>query len=241
MSAPASPKQVLRTLVRQRVAALDRRYRQEAGESLCRHLLALPALAHARGILIYLPLASEIDILPAARAWLAAGEVVAVPRVLVGGSTMEAVAVDALPGPPEVEEKAEPRADEPAQAAAARFARDALGVRTPLGGRALERTEIDAVIVPGLAFDAAGGRLGRGGGFYDRWLAGRGAGCLVVGVCFEAQIVERVPMEPHDASVDMVLTERGVVYTRGVERPSAPSIADAASRATTDGGPAGEG
>ncbi|MEM9372569.1 MAG: 5-formyltetrahydrofolate cyclo-ligase [Planctomycetota bacterium] len=80
-----------------------------------------------------------------------------------------------------------------------------------------EPGSIDLVLVPGVAFDRSGGRLGRGGGFYDRFLAsGRarpmGAGGVTptaFGVGFAAQIVERVPMEPHDQRMDGLVTDAG--------------------------------
>ena len=70
------------------------------------------------------------------------------------------------------------------------------------------------VLVPGAAFDRTGGRLGWGGGHYDRALAvvARScAGALLVGVCFSAQLVDRVPRAGHDLPVDLVITERGAV------------------------------
>jgi 5-formyltetrahydrofolate cyclo-ligase len=69
----------------------------------------------------------------------------------------------------------------------------------------------DLVIVPGLAFTAAGDRLGQGGGWYDRFLAGVRPECTSVGVCFVEQIVEALPVEPHDIVVDHVVTDAGVL------------------------------
>jgi len=69
----------------------------------------------------------------------------------------------------------------------------------------------DLVLVPGLAFDRSGFRLGRGGGFYDRFLESLSFPRPVLcGVCFSRQIVPAVPREPHDARVDWILTEEGV-------------------------------
>jgi 5-formyltetrahydrofolate cyclo-ligase len=65
------------------------------------------------------------------------------------------------------------------------------------------------VLVPGVAFDSSGVRLGRGGGFWDRALA-EARGALVFGIAYELQCVERVPREPHDRLVAAVLTERGL-------------------------------
>jgi 5-formyltetrahydrofolate cyclo-ligase len=67
----------------------------------------------------------------------------------------------------------------------------------------------DLLLVPGVAFDLEGGRLGRGGGYYDRALGeiGKG-GPLSVGVGFECQLVDEVPREPHDRTLGAVVTER---------------------------------
>ena len=66
---------------------------------------------------------------------------------------------------------------------------------------------IDVVIVPGTAFTADGCRLGQGGGWYDRFLPQLRVDCLTVGVCFDAQRVTAIPVEPHDVCVDLVATE----------------------------------
>lgn len=79
----------------------------------------------------------------------------------------------------------------------------------------------DIVFVPGLAFDASGGRLGYGGGYYDRFhdllketAAEQGQRFpLWIGLGYEAQWIDHVPMDEHDAAVDAVITEQGV--TRG--------------------------
>ena len=68
--------------------------------------------------------------------------------------------------------------------------------------------EFDLILIPGLAFDLRGGRLGRGKGFYDRFLAG--ARGIRVGVCFEDQIVGDVPAEPHDLRMDFLVTPSAI-------------------------------
>jgi 5-formyltetrahydrofolate cyclo-ligase len=65
----------------------------------------------------------------------------------------------------------------------------------------------DVVIVPGLAFTVGGDRLGQGGGWYDRFLAGRRPDCITIGVCFAEQIVDRLDLEPHDVRLDRVVTD----------------------------------
>ena len=69
----------------------------------------------------------------------------------------------------------------------------------------------DVVVVPGLAFTAAGDRLGQGGGWYDRFLSRVRADCITIGVCFAEQILDMLPVEAHDVTMDHVVTDRGVV------------------------------
>jgi 5-formyltetrahydrofolate cyclo-ligase len=66
---------------------------------------------------------------------------------------------------------------------------------------------IDLVLVPGLAFSKDRHRLGRGGGFFDRLLGGRGVNAFKLGVCFSFQIVDSVPPGEHDVIMDAVVTE----------------------------------
>ena len=66
--------------------------------------------------------------------------------------------------------------------------------------------KIEVVIVPGLAFDLEGYRLGRGGGFYDKFLPL--LNCLKIGVAFDFQVVEKLPREDHDAKLDFLVTEK---------------------------------
>lgn len=69
--------------------------------------------------------------------------------------------------------------------------------------------DLDLVLTPGLAFDLTGGRLGQGGGDYDRLLAAVGPKCTKVGWCYDFQIIEGVPIEPHDQRVDLITTPTG--------------------------------
>jgi 5-formyltetrahydrofolate cyclo-ligase len=74
--------------------------------------------------------------------------------------------------------------------------------------------EIDLILLPGLAFDGGGGRLGRGGGFYDRFLADPSLRAVMVGVCFDRQIVDTpLPTESHDIPVHLVVSESRTILT----------------------------
>jgi 5-formyltetrahydrofolate cyclo-ligase len=71
--------------------------------------------------------------------------------------------------------------------------------------------QIDAVLVPGVAFDESGARLGYGGGYYDRLLPLLRDDCTRIGVAFDEQILEEIPAEEHDAFVDVVVTPTRVI------------------------------
>ncbi|MCD8072578.1 MAG: 5-formyltetrahydrofolate cyclo-ligase, partial [Alistipes sp.] len=106
-----------------------------------------------------------------------------------------------------------------------------LRVLVPSGTPGVDLSRLDLVIVPGVAFDAFGGRLGRGKGYYDRLMDKVSA--PGIGVCFEHQLIGKVSVEEHDKKVDVVITPTGtfipVDHTR---EPKAP-----AARGTTDPSP----
>ncbi len=87
------------------------------------------------------------------------------------------------------------------------------GIREPrlVPGQEGIRNGFDLVVVPGVAFDAAGWRLGRGHGYYDRFLRGLGGTAVAVGLAFSWQMVPEVPVDAWDVPVDAVVTECGVV------------------------------
>ena len=87
------------------------------------------------------------------------------------------------------------------------------GTMEPAGGRVVPPGEIDVYVVPALAGDAAGGRLGRGGGAYDRALQRARPDALIVALLHDDEIVPTVPTEPHDRPVHVLVTEDRVVRT----------------------------
>jgi len=95
------------------------------------------------------------------------------------------------------------------------------GMRQPAAsGAVVPPGEIDLFLVPGLAFDRAGNRLGRGGGYYDRALHDRRADAIAVGVCTESRVVAAVPTQAHDRPVDWLATETGVTECAARRSPS---------------------
>ena len=85
----------------------------------------------------------------------------------------------------------------------------AFHIEEPTGDNTVSPDEIELVIVPAVAYDRSGNRLGRGKGFYDRLLSSTKA--TKVGVGYEFQIVDEIPAEPHDVKMDMVITQKTVI------------------------------
>ena len=84
-----------------------------------------------------------------------------------------------------------------------------------LARRKVDVGRLDLVMVPGVAFDRRGARLGRGKGYYDRLLASVRTDTLLVALAFECQVFAEIPTEPHDVYMDKVITEKAVYQGRG--------------------------
>jgi 5-formyltetrahydrofolate cyclo-ligase family len=109
-------------------------------------------------------------------------------------------------------------------------------IRSPDVTRAipLEPKDVDLVLVPGVAFTKTMGRLGQGGGYYDRVLSRLAPNGLRIGIAFEAQMTDGLPLASHDVAMDAVLTEVGVYGNVNLLNPIAvaepvPSPSDAVS------------
>jgi 5-formyltetrahydrofolate cyclo-ligase len=167
--------------------ALPASQRAAAGAAIAGRIAQLPSFAAAPTVLLTLAFASEWDTLPLIRAALAAGKAVVLPRVDAGTRMLELRAIR------------DPVAD---------TAPGFRGIREPGPGCPVVASgSIAWVLVPGVAFDAGGRRLGYGGGFYDRLLPLLAAGAASVAGAFELQVVPRVPAAPHDLAVQTICTE----------------------------------
>jgi 5-formyltetrahydrofolate cyclo-ligase len=175
----------LRREMRQRLRALGPN-RAEKSQALTAALVAHPAFLSAERVALFSPLPSEPDV---ETLWTRDARRFCYPRVC--GSQIEFVDTQTL-------EELLPSAWHP-------------GVREPAapGARIIPPSEIDLILVPGLAFTRTGWRLGRGGGFYDRFLARLTKRAVKLGVCFDLQIIAAFPTEPHDERMDGVVTESG--------------------------------
>ena len=106
------------------------------------------------------------------------------------------------------------------------------GVPNPSGGDAWPVEKIDLIVVPGLAFDKRGFRLGRGGGFYDRFLAHDGLHAITCGLAFHQQFVPLLPTGLHDIPLHMLVTDRRI--TRFPRHPLAQPRGNPKSETMTE-------
>ena len=88
------------------------------------------------------------------------------------------------------------------------------GIREPIQKRCkpIPIDYIDLAIIPGVAFDERGGRIGHGTGFYDKFIPGLNTTTRKVALAFECQIAPQIPMEPHDRYIDIIITDKRIIY-----------------------------
>lgn len=183
-------KRQIRAEIRSALASMSEADRREGSMAICTRVGGMPYFVTSRTIMFYLPMTGEPDITPLIESALRDGRTVCVPEVNWEKREIRPTQIESLD--------------------ARSFKVDRHGLRIPVSSREIGQTRLDLVIVPGLAFDRQGRRLGRAAGFYDRFLGGLDGPVTTVGVAFERQIVENVPVEPHDVSVDLVVTDRHV-------------------------------
>jgi len=192
------------------LAGIDPDRRRAAGAAIAERLTRLPAVTEADTIMVFLSMPTEVDTWPIIRwAWERGGQV-AIPRVERFAPTAEAH--DPAAGMVAV-------ALEPADVADA-GAHPALrpgrfGIPTAPAAAVVPAGDLDVVLVPCVAVDRQGRRLGRGGGYYDRFLGRPEVRAARIALAFDAQVRDAVPAGPDDVPVDRVVTESRVLrFTR---------------------------
>lgn len=210
---PAADKAAMRSTIRARVRGLDASYAASASARICQILgerLDEERPGVGKTVLSFASIQragapdgtthDEVDLHGLHDALIRRGAL-ALPRIDWEQRTLTAMRLEAAPS-----------LDRERDLEARRY-----GVPEPRSGTPIDPGELRAVLVPGLGFDRSGARLGRGAGFYDRYLPGIRPETLVIGVCFEVQVVEQVPTEAHDRLVDTLVTERGWTECRPLD------------------------
>ena len=163
---------------------------EQASQEVCEQLLSIASISTADTIFAYLPLCDEIDLSTLLHHWNDESRVVCVPLISWEEQTMRAGMLVGLG-----EEYTEAKRH---------------GIHEPKERIPVPHDTIDVIIVPGVAFDENGGRLGRGGGYYDRFLV-QTKPPIVVGVAFDEQIIPKVPQDSHDQSMTVVVTPTRII------------------------------
>ncbi|MCR5439293.1 MAG: 5-formyltetrahydrofolate cyclo-ligase [Selenomonas sp.] len=166
--------------------ALAESYRDAASSRMLAILFGLPAYQKAKTVFLYASMPDEVQLYELMKQALADGKTVCLP-LITGKGTMEAMAFSSLSD----------------------LVTGEYGILTvdKSKGTLVSPSAIDLIVVPGAAFDHKGGRLGLGAGFYDRFMTERAPQGYRCALAFSCQLVDKVPMEPHDAVVQYVITE----------------------------------
>lgn len=189
MTPAAEAKRVARALAREARDRLTPEQRRDAAYRIAEALLALDELADARAVLAHAALPNEIDPAPAIARLRERGIRIAYPRIEspgVLGLHYVGHELDLVPGPFGLAQPSEfaPR---------------------------MQPRDADAILLPGIAFDERGTRLGYGGGYFDRLLPTCRPDAVRIGIGFDEQLLTEIPAEEHDERVSIVVTPSRVI------------------------------
>ncbi len=180
--------------------SLSAEQRQQKSGAITERILALPEFAGARNVFAYVSFRSEVETISLLTHCLHKGITVSVPLTLPAEHRLLPYAIkdlnrDLAPG--------------------------YCSILEPLKTLPLvDPASIEVVVTPGSVFDVRGGRLGYGGGFYDRFLQAAAPQALRIGLAFDLQVVEALPLESHDQPLDYLITETRTIHWE--RKPSCP-------------------
>ncbi len=185
-------KREIRKKVQEERDRLSHPERAAQSEAVMERLWSIDDFLDADTVFFFLSFRSEVDTVPMIRRAMAEGKRVCLPYTYTDSKKMVASHIldfegDLEPGNYDI---MEPRPD---------------------SIRPVPPEEIDVIIMPGVAFDENGRRLGYGGGYYDRFLDRCQPDCLRVAPCFDLQIIDEVPCADHDHRIHMIITEERVI------------------------------
>ena len=183
-------KKILRAQMLQRRKQLSAAVCSRLSRQVQERLVASPLFQRAEGLALYSQIQQEVATALIFKVARTAGKWVAYPKVVGDNlSFIKVGAVDELvPG--------------------------AFGVAEPVGLSACAVADLDLVVVPGVAFSPDGFRFGYGRGFYDRLLEALPETCKTVGLSFDFQLLDHLPVEKHDQRLDYIVTETRLIPCR---------------------------
>ncbi len=169
---------------------LDENTVKSASKTIVKTLQSLPDLKQAKIVLSYMPYGKEVDIRPLNQWILNQGKVLCLPRV-INKTEMEARAVNDI---------------------SQGLLKSGFGVLEPTYDNELIDTDkIELILVPGLAFDKTGNRMGHGNGYYDRFLASCSTNTILIGIAYAFQVFDSIPFDKYDVKVNKLITEKFIL------------------------------
>jgi 5-formyltetrahydrofolate cyclo-ligase len=185
-------KEELRKIFRQKIADVSPEERAEKSKKACDNLISTEQFQKASVIMFYLAMPQEIDTADAVTAAWQQKKTVVVPKIYWDKNKMIGVRINSFDDG---------------------FTTEVAGLRNPKNNDEVPPESIDLIIVPGLAFDHRGMRLGRGGGYYDKFLADKKLKAKKCGFCFAEQLSreDNLPVTKNDIDLDMLVTDKEVI------------------------------
>ena len=180
-------KKLLRKTMIEKRDAVDILDRQKADKEIKNTLINEEFYYMSKNIFIYVGFGSEINTSIYIKKFLDDGKKIYVPKIKKASRIMEAVEINGL------EDLMENR----------------FGILEPGDeNQGVKKEILDLIILPGVAFDEKGGRLGYGGGYYDTFLQDTLSGITKVALAYDFQIIDLIPLEDHDMKADYIITEK---------------------------------
>ncbi len=222
----ASParKMHIRRAVAMALGSMSPEIKRQKSLAIVRRLLAHPVFQSARTIMGYIAMETEVDLWTLFReAWML-GKTIALPRIV---PPLDEPRITRVHDRRILPYQLTPAAvDAPSEHPGLQM--DMLGIWEPKSNaRPVPLAEVDLILVPCLAYDRRGVRMGKGGGFYDRLLASDGVRATTAGIAFSEQIFRRLPSCPHDHPVNMLFTDCGLTDFSSRSLPITQQDADA--------------
>lgn len=168
--------------------------RREKDKRIYKNLTGLREYRSAASVMLFASFRSEVNTFSIIREALKDGKAVSLPRVAINRGEIKTYRIRSLE---ELEE-------------------GYMGIQEPPADREREvpAEEVNLILIPGVAFDARGGRLGYGGGYYDRLTGRMTARPGLIALAFEEQVIDEVPVASHDIRVNRIVTDKRVIQCR---------------------------
>ncbi|MBU0944791.1 MAG: 5-formyltetrahydrofolate cyclo-ligase [Proteobacteria bacterium] len=189
--------QTLRRNILTRRDTLSKENRFQYSQLITKRAIGLEQFAIADTLFIYVNFRSEVETRPLIDHMLVLGKKVVVPVTLVREKALLPVYIK-----------------DPEQELAPGYCLIPEPIATIRERQLVSPETIDIIFLPGSVFDEQGGRMGYGGGYYDRFVSAQAPQALRVGLAYELQMVDRAPLQEHDELMDLILTEKRTILGR---------------------------